>query len=168
MESIRDIQNFILDVYHDRDVTYTKQMREDALCLVAGVKWANKMYCHELTQFVFDMTVGNPKDAQKALQGKEQLVKDIERAFEKAGISRHLDPEKLVKGINEKSLQAENMNGIFRDTYNKLIAMPEEGTYLGSKECTAEPKTDGKDRRRGYTVEKVYTTDRDFPILRGN
>ena len=168
MERIGDIQKFILDVHHDRDVTYTKQMREDALCLIAGVKWANKMYVQELTRFVFDMTVGNPRDALKALQEKEQLVKDIERAFENAGISRHLDPDKLVKGINEKALQVEKMEGMFRDIYNKLIAMPEEGTYLGSKESKAEPKTDGKDKGRGYTVERVYNTDRDFPILRGN
>ena len=168
MERIGDIQKFILDVYHDRDVTYTKQMREDALCLVAGVKWANKMYCYQLTQFVFDMTCGNPKDALAALQSKEQLAKDIERAFEKAGISRHLDPEKLVKGINEKSLQVEKHIGMFRDIYNKLIAMPEEGTYLGSKECKAKPKTDGKDKGWGYTVERVHNTEKDFPILRGN
>ena len=167
MERIGDIQKFILDVHHDRDVTYTKQMREDALCLVAGVKWANKMYVQELTQFVFDMTVENPKDALKALQRKEQLVKDLEMAFECAGISRHLDPDKLVKGINEKALQVEKMEGMFRDIYNKLIAMPEEGTYLGSKD-TKQPKTDGKERKRGYTVERVYNTDSDFPILRGN
>ena len=168
MERIGDIQKFILDVYNDRDVTYTKQMREDALCLVAGVKWANKIYCYQLTQFVFDMTCGDPKDALAALQRKEQLVKDIERAFENAGISRHLDPEKLVKGIEEKSLQLERRKGMFRDIYNKLIAMPEEGTYHGSKECKAEPKTDGKDKGRGYTVERVYNTDSDFPIIRGN
>ena len=168
MERIGDIQKFILDVYHDRDVTYTKQMREDALCLVAGVKWANKMYVQELTQFVFDMTCGNPRDALKALQRKEQLVSDLENAFGNAGIKKELDPDKLVKGINEKALQVEKMEGMFRDTYNKLIAMPEEGTYHGSKVCKAEPKTDGKERRRGYTVERVYNTDKDFPILRGN
>ena len=126
MERLGDIKKFIVNVHRDEDVTYTKEMREDALCVILGVKWANEMYIHELTQFVFDMTCGNPKDAAKALQRKEQLVKDIEWAFEMAGISRHLDPKKLVKGIDEKSLQVENMNGIFRDTYNKLIAMPEE------------------------------------------
>lgn len=168
MERLNDIKTFINNVNHDEDVTYTKEMREDALCVISGIKWANEMYVYDLTQFIFDMTCGDPKDALAALQKKEQLVKDIERAFENAGISRHLDPEKLVSGINGKSLQLERRKGMFRDIYNKLIAMPEEGTYHGSKERTAKPKTDGKDKGRGYTVERVYNTDKDFPILRGN
>lgn len=155
MERLNDIKTFINHVNHDEDVTYTKEMREDALCVISGVKWANEMYVYQLTQFVFDMTCGDPKDALAALQRKEQLVKDIERAFEKAGISRHLDPDKLVKGIHKKSLQLENRNGMFRDIYNKLIAMPEEGTYQCSRDrVAAKPKTkyDGKQLGSAYKI----------------
>ena len=168
MERLNDIKQFINDVYNNRDVTYTKEMREEALCFISGVKYANSEYIEQITRFVFDMTVGDPKDALKALQRKEQLVRDIERAFGDAGISRHLDPDSLVKGVDKKNHMLIRANAMFRDIYNKLIATPEEGTYLGSKECKAEPKTDGKERKRGYTVERVYCTDKDFPIQRGN
>ena len=75
MERIGDIQKFILDVHHDRDVTYTKQMRADALCLVAGVKWANKIYVQELTQFVFDMTVELAH--RQATETRRGLAEDV-------------------------------------------------------------------------------------------
>lgn len=168
MERLNDIKQFINDVYNNRDVTYTKEMREETLCFISGVRYANRIYIEQITRFVFDMTVGDPKDALKALQRKEQLAKDIEDAFGEAGISRHLDPDSLVKGVDRKNHMLIRTDAMFRDTYNKLIAMPEEGTYLGSKESKAEPKTDGKDKERGYTVERVYNTDKDFPILRGN
>lgn len=167
MERLNDIKQFIKDVYNNRDVTYTKEMREEALCFISGVRYANSIYIEQITRFVFDMTVGDPKDALKALQRKEQLAKDIERAFENAGISRHLDPDSLVKGVDEKNHMLIRTNAMYRDLNNKLLAMPEEGTHIGSKD-TAQSKADGKDKRGGYTVERVYNTDSDFPIIRGN
>lgn len=167
MERLNDIKQFIKDVYNNRDVTYTKEMREEALCFISGVRYANSIYIEQITRFVFDMTVGDPKDALKALQRKEQLAKDIERAFENAGISRHLDPDSLVKGVDEKNHMLIRTNAMYRDLNNKLLAMPEEGTHIGSKD-TAQSKADGKDKRGGYTVERVYNTDSDFPILHGN
>lgn len=149
MERLTDIKKFLNDVNHYRDVTYTKQLREDALCYLSGIMRGTEMYIQELTQFVFDMTCGNPKDALKALQRKEQLVSDLETAFANAGIKKELDPDKVLKGINEESLKLTRKCKGHRELNNMILAMPEEGTYQCSKDrVAAEPKTkteyDGK------------------------
>jgi len=157
MEKLSDIKKFLNDVNHYRDVTYTKQLREDALCYLSGLRRGTEMYIQELTQFVFDMTVGNPKDALKALQRKEQLVSDLENAFGNAGIKKELDPDKVLKGINEESLKLERLNKGHRDLNNRILAMPEEGTYQCSKDrvaAEAKPKTeyDGKQLGSAYKI----------------
>ena len=158
MEKLSDIKKFLNDVNNYRDVTYTKQLREDALCYLSGLRRGTEMYIQELTQFVFDMTCGNPKDALKALQRKEQLVSDLENAFGNAGIKKELDPDKVLKGINEESLKLECKNKGHRDLNNRILAMPEEGTYQCSKDrvaaAAAKPKTeyDGKQLGSAYKI----------------
>ena len=164
MEKLETIKKMLGNIYNGRDIQYTKQQREDAMFFLYGFIMAARegMKIHQEAAEHYN----------KVNSGDPEAVRDEAMKCLELGIRKMPNPAKLFDmehdQVRDRSIYIKSYN----DLQDIVRGLPEEGTYIGGSECLHDTmiKTGNRDKGpgRGYTVERVYNTDKDFPIIRGN
>ena len=127
MEKVRDIKALINDTMHGKEVRYTRQLRDAALCYILGIMYAFREFKGGYREFIIYHTWDDKKAQDKlSCESMAELADALSECFMRIGIEGAVEARECIAHAQGEEKRLGEWIEVLSDTYDKLKAMPEE------------------------------------------